>query len=495
MKRWAACVAALALAGCGGPSGDGASGGASARPGTGSAQITYKPDTHVMTKEEGKVLILGISTNTSAFFLDGANPTAQALKPGDAWLVKGIFARKVLGVQAQPTGEILVLTEPAGLTDLAETAHIAVSKPVSFGGKQNAQLLDLFGNIIAPPAYAQGAQGAGGQFLSSLSEAMIDGWKVTTNPSFSGGKLKIDMKFTRDDEASGLRGLVTVDGYLDGFDFDGRLDVEQGRYERISSGLKKLNGTLNVTWEVASGDGPGSRTSEHRIKLPASVQIPLSEFLEGLPLYLEISSAIIIKPALTGGQQLSKGAFRVNYDGTQNFTLHEGTIDSDGNVKGDIAVVSLENISALAPVGMVVALAAPRIELSFGFDKMFETDTLQKAAKVVDAAAAALAQVLLSPEQYSAWQASPFSSIKLGDAVENSMKSDAAAWFQIVTTSGMTNSGMSVIAPCTRDELSITGRVGASAEAFGQTLGETEKDIFRKEVVHIDPPTVKLCQL
>jgi len=443
-----------------------------------------------MSRDEGKAMILGVSTNTAAFFLDPSNPKTQALKVGDSWLVKDMFARKIIGLETQPTGEVLALTEPADLTDLASTAHLNVAQPVRFGNAQGAQLLDVFGDLIAPPAHAQSA---GGQMLHALGGALIEGWKVTTNPSFEGGKLKIKMELTR--EEGGFKGVINVDGYLDGFDFDGRIDIEQSKYERISQGLKKLNGQLDVTYSVGSDAGPGARTGDFRIKLPASVQIPLSSMLEGLPLYLEISSALILKPALSGGSQFSTGTFRVTYNGSQNFSLQSGTIQSDGSVKGDIQFTKGQNVSALAPMGMVVALAAPRIELSLGFDKMFEGDELKKAADIVDKAASALAKAILTPEQYSAWEASPLSAIKLGDAVEASVKSDAAAWFQIVTTSGTTSTGMSVIVPCTRTELSIAARVGASAEAFGQSLGETEKDIFRSENVHIDPPGTKLCEL
>ncbi len=512
---WATSAAGLALAlmlsGCGEKVGAAVPGGvqdaARADGGTGHASVTYRSGTRTMTAQEGMALITGVSSNEAAFLIDGAQPAAKTLAAGDVWFVKEMFARKILAVEAQPDGNILLLTEPAELVDIISDGEIIINQPVNFtsGPGSQAQLLDVFGNVIAPPAYAQGREQAHlekaeqegvsearGKMVSMLTDALIDGWKVTTKPSISKGKLNIDIKLTR--EVAGLRAVVTVNGHLEGFEFESAIGVQQSRMERIEAGLKKINGVLNVTWEVAT-DTPGPKTGDHKIKLPASVQIPLSALVDGLPLYLEVSSAIIIQPAMSGGKEYTKGAFRVTYDGVQHFSAKKGVIDSDGHVKGDIEFKGGQNISALAPLGMVVALAAPRVELSFGFNKMLKFSDMKNAAKYVDFIASQAAKRLLSPKAYEAWQNSPFSSIKLGEAIENSMKSDAAAWFQIVTTSSMAHSGFSAITPCERHELSVAARVGANAEAFGQSVLESEKEIFKKNVVPIDPPTAKLCQL
>jgi hypothetical protein len=308
----AASLAMLLVPGCGGEAPGRAAAVGAVDDGTGSAQVIFKPEAVVMTEAEGMAMIRGVSTNESAFFLDGGNPKAQALKVGDAWMVKGVLARNIIAVAEQPTGEVLILTELADLTDFVSSAHLHVNQPVNFSRpQQKVHLLDVFGNIIAPPAHAQDPaeilrsqserKGAttdfAGKMLKSLSGAVIDGWTIDSNPSFSGGKLMTNLKLTR--EFAGLRAVVKVDGYLDGFDFEGRIDIEQSRYKRIISGLEKLNGLVNVSWDVAT-ETPGAHTGDHKIKLPASVQIPLSAMLDGLPLYLEISSAIIIKAGDVG---------------------------------------------------------------------------------------------------------------------------------------------------------------------------------------------------
>jgi hypothetical protein len=269
--------------------------------------------------------------------------------------------------------------------------------------------------------------------------------------------------------------------------------VEHTKYQNIQMGIKNLNGAMNFKWEVAT-DKPGAHTGDDRIKLPAGIEIPLYEYLDGLPLYLEISSALILRPALSGGAEYSRGAFRVNFSGYQHFSGAKGNIDADGKVSGDIQFVEGQNISALAPLGMVVAFAAPRIELSFGITKIFPQDTLESAAEKVDQIADYLAKKALSPDVYDAFKASKFGTDPISKGVKAMTQSDATAFFEMVTSSGMSFTGASAIVPCTRHDIHLWGKVGVSAQLMGMDMGATTKDIYKKDFTRIDPPGTKLCE-
>ena len=143
-------------------------------------------------------------------------------------------------------------------------------------------------------------------------------------------------------------------------------------------------------------------------------------------------------------------------------------------------------------MGMVVAFAAPRIELSFGLTKLLNFSDFKEAAGKVDAIAGVVAKKLLNDEQYTQFQNS-LGNLKLGKAVEMATKSDAAAYFEMVSSSGMSFTGISAIFPCTRHEIQLWGKVGVSAEAFGQDVGKAEKEIFHKDFTRIDPPGTKQC--
>jgi len=62
---------------------------------------------------------------------------------------------------------------------------------------------------------------------------------------------------------------------------------------------------------------------------------------------------------------------------------------------------------------------------------------------------------------------------QLAKAAETALQSDAAGYFEMVTSSAMSYSGMSVLTPCSRQDITLLGVVGASAQAFGESVGES----------------------
>ncbi|MGA2559868.1 MAG: hypothetical protein ABSF17_09330 [Terracidiphilus sp.] len=476
--------------------------------GSGSAKVIYRPNVHVVEQEQGMKAIQGISTNGAALLLDATDQKIASLKAGDVLVIKGLIAKKIVASEMEEGNTILVLTQQASLTDAIENGQIQVSAPIRFGGMRAASESPLLSGSLmdwlCPPVYAQspdgevmnkaeskGTQDALGNVLSGIKGAVIEGWTTDFSTTPGDGKLNITLSMKK--SVGGMIATINGDGSVSNFDFTGAVDVEQSKFEKIDSGLKNLNGAMNFKWEVAT-DTPGAHTGDDRIKLPAAISIPLYRYLDGLPLYLEISSALIIKPALSGGKEYSRGAFRISFEGYQHFSAAKGNMDSDGNVSGDIQFVEGQNISALAPMGMVVAFAAPRIELSFGISKILPFSDIKDAAEKVDKLADLLAKKALSPDQYSAFKSSPLGNITISKAVEMATKSDAAAYFEMVSSAGMSFTGVSAITPCTRHDIHLWGKVGASAEAFGQNVGSSEKTIYEKQFTRIDPPGTKLCE-
>ena len=501
-------VMALMFTGC--KKKEESSGGSSSVPlqGSGSAKVTYQTNVHTLTQAEAVHSLKGISSDGMSLLFDSSNPTVAGLKSGDVLLLKGLAARKVLAAEVQGS-QVIVITRQASLPEIVKDGKIHVSAPIHFGTLRSQVdapktfLEEQWANVWPGTVYAQGpdsvafddavSKGKADAFknlASSAVHSVVDDWDTSFSATPAGGKVNLNLVATK--KVGGFVAKITGDGYLADFDFASDIAVEQSTTQRLDAGFKKVNGLMNFTWEVAT-DTPGGHTEEGRIKLPAAIEIPLYEYLDGLPLYLEISSAMILKPALTGGKEYSHGAFRITYDGYQHFAAKEGNVDSDGNVTGDIQVLEDQNISALAPLGMVVAFAAPRIELSFGLKKIFPMSDFADAAGKVDLIADQAAKRLLSDDQYQKFKNS-LNGFSFTKAVQTALGSDAAAYFEFVASSGMSYTGSSVIAPCSRTDIHLIGKVGASAEAFGQALGTTEKDIFKKDFSRISPPGIKLCE-
>jgi hypothetical protein len=211
-----------------------------------------------------------------------------------------------------------------------------------------------------------------------------------------------------------------------------------------------------------------------------------------LPLFLEISSAVIIQPALGAEYEFSRGEFRITYDGYQTFRVKEGVVDADGSVTGDIKLVESESGSG-APIGMVVAFAAPRIELSIGMSKIFKFSGFAEGAAKADEYFDKLLNQAFGAEALAKFKSSPMSQVTGAKIVDAAMGSNGAAYIELTTSSGMSHTGTAVMVPCTRTDLHMTVKVGASAKAFGQSVGDADREIFKKDITRVRPSENALC--
>jgi hypothetical protein len=340
----------------------------------------------------------------------------------------------------------------------------------------------------------------GKEYASSpLAKAVLEGWDTTWSARPGGGRLNLHLEMKKD--VGGFVGLIKGEGYLADFQLRSRIDVEQGTVQQIAMAHQRLNGLMNVTWDV-SKESSGRLAERDRIKLPGAITIPLYQILEGLPLFLEVGGAIIIQPAITGGQQYSHGAFRVTYDATQNVTAKVGNIDADGNVTGDIEFIGGRTISATAPLGMIIALAAPRVELTLDpWKALGEISSAVSSQKIVqDAAAKAdkyaeklVQKVVGGPRAERLNEV--LRSMSMGKLAGDAVRSNAAVYAQVLLTSSMSSSGLSVMTPCTRNDLKLAVSVGTTAQAFGHSVGRADETLYEKAIQRIDPPGIKLCDI
>lgn len=474
--------------------------------GSGYARVTYQPNVRIMEREEGRKALIGVSTNEASLLFDSANATARSLKAGDVLMIKGLLARVVLGAEQTPDG-VVVLTQQAALTDLIRDGEIHVQAPVRFTASTAnldrpkpgffSTLPDLFStplyaqspeNAMADQARAKGNMDAYKGLLNGAAHSIIDGWNTQFQSTPADGRTNLDLQLTRSE--AGFVASITGKGSVSDFDFDSTIGVKQSKIQQMKTAFNNLTGEMTFQWSVAK-DSPGVMADESRIKLPGVVDVPLSEFLEGLPLYLEVSGAVMIHPAITGGKEITKGSFRVTYSANQSFVVSSGSVNSGGDINGDIDLGEHQDISPTAPLGMLVAVAAPRIELTLGLNKIYDKSDIKKAADIVDKIADQVAKHLLSPEKYQQYQQNGF---HLGNTFANALKTDGAVYFQVIGTSASSFTGFSAISPCSRYDLNIVAGVGASAEAWGQSVGTVNKEIYRKAITKVDPPGMRLCE-
>lgn len=476
--------------------------------GSGSAEVTYLPGVHVIEQGDGLKALISVSTDGSVLVFDRSVASIPVMKDGEVILVKGLLARKIIA-SMQQGDELAVLTTQAGLLDIVSDAKIRLQAPIRFGEVQAsvarvgpdlgwqrvADALMRPANAQSPAeerrkgAEAKGRQDAFGNLVQAPFKAIISDWETKFSAEPAPGRLNLALQLKK--SVSGVTAVVTGTGYLDDFDFSSDIDVERGVVEKMQVGYKKLNGVMNFKWEVQTVEA-GKLRGNAKMKLPAVIEIPLYQYLGGLPLFLEISSAVIIQPAFGAEYEFSRGEFRITYDGYQSFRVKEGVVDPDGNVTGDIKLVESTSGSG-APIGMVVAFAAPRIELSIGMSKILKFDGFKDAAAKADKYFDILVNKAFGPEALDKFKKSPMSQVTGSKIVDAAMGSSAAAYIELTTSSGMSHSGTAAMVPCTRTDLHMAVKVGANAKAFGQAVGDADQEIFKKDMTRVQPSENALC--
>jgi hypothetical protein len=465
----------------------GKGGGGGALPGgggSGKAEVTYQPAAHVLEHDEGRKAIVGTSTGGWTLVFDATAPKLQGLKAGDIVIIKGLVARKVLAVEPTPKG-VAVLTQGATLGEALKQGKIQLQTGVRFT-RAHASLWQRAGALLEGTAYAEAPK------VLSV-KASYEGWDATGNASLEDGKVNLDIQLTK--SVGGFKALITAKGYLQDFDVTSQLDVNAGVVDHVELIAKNLNGRMDFTWEVGK-DSPGGETGKASIKLPTMVEIPLAELLDGFPLFLDISGALLIEPAITAGKEFTKGGFHVTYNGTDGFSFKNGSVDGGGSkMDGETGMDHLEAIAPAAPLGMVVAFAAPRLELSFGLAKVFEgLDDLKQAAQEVDAIEDNLIRTVFGADGLAKWKASPMGGFSIGKAAEAALSSDASAWLEIETSTGMTASGALAIVPCRKTEIHLAATAGVGAQVLGTQVGTKTTTVWKKDWSQVEPPNLKACQ-
>jgi hypothetical protein len=458
------------------------------------ARITYKPEVKVIDKATVDASIQGISSDGHGVVFKNAAPEIRALKAGDIFLVKNAFAAKVLA--AETDGEqTVIITDQAKLVDVVQQGEISVDSPVSFHGPkvssasaappQPFRLRDL----VETPVYAQSgiiAADPGKNLKDQAVGMLISGWKVT-NWSVTPGDNSASLAAGLAKDTSGFKSVVSVDGTITNFQFVSDLNFPGSGGTRnlgtqVMEGVQGMSGKMHFVWEIGKGT-PGVWAQEDKLSLPVGLSIPLGPVLDGLPLSIGISAAFLIHPALTGGDEYSKGGFTIGWVGSQSGAAQGG----DGTEGLTFAITDDQSISPIAPNAMVISFCAPRVELKLGLLGSYGSSTfLQVAAATIDVIVDAIEVKLLPPAAYQALKASPLSNM----TATNVLTSSADIYFQVLHTEGVTHASNITVAPCSKIELKVTGQSGGDAQLFGLTPGaKTSKDAFTKTFTRWNPAT------
>jgi hypothetical protein len=478
--------------------------------GSGFAHVTYASGVRTFEHAEIESTLLGISSDGHGFLFQNAGDNVKDLKAGDVFMVKGEMAGKVMGV-VNDEDKTLVVLDQASIGDLVDSGDIHIEAPVRFNGPAESAkveakpfLKNLF-ELIDSPVYAQsglqgstadaaraaGTQDAAVSAAKNIGSALTSGWTVTKY-SFSPGSQQCNFDVVLTKQSQGFVARVAMKGWIGNFDFASNLNVQSlksgggGGLSQAFSSVKNMKGSIQFDWEIGK-ESPGVWAEEDRVKLPGGISVPLAPLLGGLPLTLDVSSALLIHPALTGGNEYSRGGFSISWGGPGGGfeTTGAGAVsDSDQSSTINLAykVTSDQNISPVAPNAMVISYCAPRIELRL--------DILGPFAKSVSGFGSNIDKMVTKMESFlpknvlNSIAQSPLSKV----TASNILSSNADVYVQFIATEGVTHASSIALAPCSKQSIKFIGQGGVSAQFFGLTdSAKKATDLFTKEYTRWDP--------
>lgn len=445
------------------------------------AHIAYAPKVKIFEHSDLQSSLMGVSSDGHGFVFQHAGPNIQALKAGDVMMVKGEMAAKVAGVVTDQD-KTLVLVDQASLRDLVQSGDMKLDVPVRFHGPKKSSQFESrpFGsnmwNLLEPPVFAQ--QVAVGTKISGWTVAK---WNVVA------GENEADFDLVMVKSEAGFEAWVGMKGWVGNFDISSNMSMQQGSsgaLSQLAAKASNLSGYAKFEWEIGKST-PGVWSTEDRVKLPAGLSIPLAPVLEGMPLTLDISSAVLIHPGLTGNNEYSHGAFNVSFSGNGNFqSPSSGGILGDGTILTTTQITANNTISPIAPNAMLIAYCAPRIELRLDVLGPF-AGALGSYGGVVDGVYGKLLGMLPSNVQAGIAN-SPLSKM----TPSNVLKSNADVFLQFVVTDAVTHAAQESLFQCTRTDIIYTLQGGAAADLFGLTDGaQVEKDLYTRKDTRWDPST------
>jgi hypothetical protein len=445
------------------------------------AHVEYAPVVETFDHSELQSSLLGVSSDGHGFVFQHASPGIKALKAGDVMMVKGELAAKVVGAVTDQD-QTLVLVDQASLHDVVKSGEIKMDLPVRFHGsgkfarRESRPFASTVLDLLETPVQAQ----------QIPVGTKIAGWTVA-KWSMTAADNEADYDLVMVKSEGGFEAWVGMKGWIGNFDISSDLSMQGGSsgvLSQIAAKASNLSGFVTVEWEIGKST-PGVWDTEDRVKLPAGISIPLAPFLGGMPLTLDISSAVLVHPGLTGNNEFAHGGFNVSFSGGGNFqSPSSGDLSGTGSMSIKDQITVSNSISPIAPNAMLIAFCAPRIELRYDVLGPF-ANALGSAGGVVDKVYNRLLG-LLPPTVQNGIANSPLSKM----TPSNFLKSNADVYLEFVVTGGVTHSASASLFQCTSTTIVYALKAGAAADLFGLTNGAAvEKELFKHGNYFWDPPT------
>ena len=418
-----------------------------------------------------------ISSDGQVLVFDSGDPQIATLSEGKVLFVQHVGVRKIVAVK-KIDSQVAIATESPALTDFIQDGDIEFSTPVfaadALGGSKSkpTSLAGIRGWLWSPDVvYAQAACGNGdGSRVGLQAKGSLDDWQYLLEGRPDSGNLLFCLQIIK--KLSSLNASVTAKGELKNLYTKFKASVRGGQVQSLDYNAP-MEGKVTVNW-AALTSGPGAGIGEARFASPPLYKQVID--LYGFPLLLQVTAQVIFKPGFGGKHDAGSGGFEVTYNGSGGMSVHgQQPPQQEGEISSDMAL-NHTTTESLAPHGVVLAFAVPKLSISFGTDSFAEA--LKKA----------LPKGLLDK-----------TADKVRDAFEPFLKKkdffkiEAGVYGQIVSEFDYTGSGPLSVVPCSITHISVQGQIGVDATLLALKAGAQTHVDFLKRAKEIREPDIPAC--
>jgi len=420
-------------------------------PGPASPQsVQWTKNAIVIDGNTAQSALTSVSADGHVLVFNTSDVRITGLTAGQVLVLQDLGARRVLGTVRQ--GPVTaVATNAAALTDFIQEGAI------QFPNKsKDPSILDQQDTTSSIP---------GVDHLSGL----VGDWEYEAKAETAdSGPNDIKYSFKASKHISGLDAVINGKGMLTDSGFSFMADIHGAKLQKLYF-TAPIEGSLKVDWAVET-KGTNSGIGERRLRLPSFFK---EIFVANhIPFLYEINANLIFIPGLGGKHDAVSGGFEVTYSGHGGFAATDKDSSPVKEMKASANSVDKVTTSALAAHGVVLAMNAPKIALSFGTTSFMEAVHSSKPAVlkngVADRYEAQLANVLTKDS-------------------EELFRTEGGAYVQWVNEYDYAGSGpMSIVPNCATTHLNLIASGGFDAKLLG-IPGKGSFDLFHSESSKTEP--------
>ncbi len=450
------------------------------RPGS-AFDVALSPNTVALDAAAISRSLRGMSEAGDILVFDGADDRVSRLVPGKVLLIENVALLKVAAVE-RDDDLIVVGTVPATLPEAITRGTIKWDAPVRFEGT----LAGLLEKAAAPGSpFALWRHWPGAVTLHAASGAFeksgeTDGWKYKMTSVPSPDRLDINLYVSK--QVGDLQVELHGAGFLKNFETQTTIEIQDNALKYFDHANRNLNGEMQFEWMATlEGKTEGLKGDGAKFKWPTSFSMPLP--IGGIPFVLEVTAALLFEPVFGEKREMGRGSFGVSYNGVTGFNVANGSASSTATFGGKGTIGEVASVS-MVPSGVIIGLAAPKIELKLG-----PANGLEWLKKVV-------------PKSSPLTAAKAVHSSTIIGKINNAIaglgttlrQNEAAAQVSVTTMYVLVSSGPFSLIPCQKSTLTVFGKAGAGVKIMGVSVGEKSIDVFRQEFKKVVPDR-KACDI